>query len=193
VNTLVFGADGAIRARNTDIFGFVENLRAARPGWSAAGKRAIVLGAGGAARAVVVALTDAQAAEIVVVNRTEPRAASLAAALGGPVSTAPWDRRAGLLDGAGLLVNTTVLGMEGKPPLELELAALPRDAVVIDIVYAPLQTALLTAAARRGNPVVDGLGMLLHQARPAFAAWFGREPEVTPALRAFVLAGRGGQ
>jgi shikimate dehydrogenase len=131
---------------------------------------------------------DHAAPEIRVVNRTRVRAEALAAGFGRPVTALPWDARAGALDGAALLVNTTSLGMTGQPPLDLALEALPADAVVTDAVYAPLETALLAAARARGNPVVDGLGMLLHQARPAFAAWFGRDPEVTDGLRAHVLA-----
>jgi shikimate dehydrogenase len=190
VNMVTFGANGALAGRNTDAYGFLENLRETRPGWTARGARAVVLGAGGGARAVVAALTEAGANEVVVVNRTRARADALAAALGPPARVAEWGDRAKALAGADLLVNTTQLGMEGQPPLELDLGALPRAALVNDIVYAPLETPLLAAAARRGNPTVDGLGMLLHQARPAFAAWFGRDPEVTADLRRHVLAGR---
>ena len=190
INMISFAADGTTDGRNTDVFGFAESLRAAQGGWNAAGKRATVLGAGGAARAVVAALADDGIAEIRLVNRTMSRAASLAKDLGGPVVPIDWAKRADALDGADLLVNTTVLGMRGQDPLDIDLAALPAAAIVADIVYAPLETDLLDAAHRRGNKTVDGLGMLLHQARPAFAAWFGREPEVTPALRDFVLAGR---
>jgi shikimate dehydrogenase len=189
VNTVVFAPDGRARGSNTDGFGFVENLRAARPGWTCRGGRVTVLGAGGAARAVVAALADDGAADIRLVNRTEPRARALAAAVGGPVTVLGWDKRDKALEGIDLLVNTTVLGMAGNPPLALDLAALPAGAVVCDIVYAPLETPLLAAARRRGNACVDGLGMLLHQARPGFAAWFGRDPEVTEEARAFVLEG----
>jgi shikimate dehydrogenase len=193
VNTVVFGPDGQARGSNSDGFGFVENLRAERPGWSCRGKRAGVLGAGGAARAIVASLADEGAAEIRLINRTEPRARALVASVGGPVSVIGWRERERALDGVDLLVNTTVLGMTGNPPLELDLAALPSGAVVCDVVYAPLETPLLAAARRRGNPAVDGLGMLLHQARPAFAAWFGRDPEVTAELRAFVIQGLSGR
>ncbi|MBX6322984.1 MAG: shikimate dehydrogenase, partial [Rhodospirillaceae bacterium] len=113
-------------------------------------------------------------------------AESLAAAVGGPIAVRPWQEAAAALAGAGLLVNTTTLGMTGQPPLDLDLSPLPVEAVVNDIVYVPLETPLLRAARRRGNRVVDGLGMLLHQARPGFATWFGTAPEVTPALRAFI-------
>ena len=188
INTVVVRPGGALEGRNTDAFGFRENLRAAQPGWRAAADPAVVLGAGGAARAVVAALLDDGAPEIRLVNRSRDRAAALAAALGGAIEVVDWARRADVLAGAALLVNTTSLGMTGQPPLELPLDALPKTALVNDIVYAPLETPLLSAARRRGNPVVDGLGMLLHQARPAFAAWFGVMPEVTPALRAMMVA-----
>ncbi len=188
VNTVVVAADGTLEGRNTDGFGFHANLVAAMPGWSAAAGPAVVLGAGGGARAIVAALIDHGAPEIRLLNRHRGRAEGLAAALGGPVTVLDWARRGAALAEAALLVNTTSLGMAGQPPLDLALDALPRSAVVNDIVYVPLETPLLAAARARGNPVVDGLGMLLHQARPGFAAWFGVEPEVTPALRAHVLA-----
>lgn len=188
VNTIVIDADGRLEGRNTDGFGFLESLRAQQPCWQAAAGPAVLLGAGGAARAVAVALIDAGAPEIRLVNRTVSRAERLARDVGGPVRVFAWDDLAAALAGAALLVNTTTLGMAGQPPLELDLDPLPPEAVVNDIVYAPLETALLARARARGNPVVDGLGMLLHQARPGFAAWYGVEPEVTPDLRAFVLA-----
>ncbi len=189
VNTIVVRPDGTLEGRNTDAFGFIANLREHAPGW-ALGSPALVIGAGGAARAVVVALLDAGAPVVRVANRTRERAAELAASLGGPIEVVDWAERSDALAGAGLLVNTTTLGMAGQPALDIDLSPLPPTAVVTDIVYTPLLTPLLAAAARRGNPVVDGLGMLLHQARPGFAAWFGVEPEVTPELRRFVLDGR---
>jgi len=188
VNTLVFDVDG-IHGRNTDGVGFLDNLRQGAPHWRPDAGPAVVLGAGGAARAVLVALMDAGVPEIRLVNRTRERAETLAGELGGPIAVRAWDAWASALDGAALLVNTTSLGMTGEPPLPVELDTLPRDAVVNDIVYRPLETELLARARARGNPVVDGLGMLLHQARPGFAAWFGVEPEVTEDLRARVLAG----
>ncbi|HWG79016.1 MAG TPA: shikimate dehydrogenase [Stellaceae bacterium] len=188
VNTIIVRRDGALEGRNTDAFGFRENLRAAQPAWRASAGPAAVLGAGGAARAVVAALLDDGAPEIRLVNRSRDHAAALAAALGGPITVIDWSRRAAVLGDTALLVNTTSLGMAGRPPLDLALDALPKTAVVNDIVYAPLETPLLEAARRRGNPVVDGLGMLLHQARPAFAAWFGVTPDVTLALRQAVAA-----
>jgi shikimate dehydrogenase len=188
-NTLVVGEDGRIEARNTDAFGFIENLKEGAPDWRPAAGPAVVVGAGGAARALLVALADLGVPEIRLVNRTRARAESLAAALGGPIRVMGWDERVAALDGAALLVNATTRGMAGEPPLDLPLERLPPEAVVNDIVYTPLETPLLAAARARGNKVVDGLGMLLHQARPGFAAWFGVEPKVTDALRAFVLGG----
>jgi shikimate dehydrogenase len=187
VNTIVVGPNGAIEGRNTDGFGFLESLRAAVKGWRAAAGPAVVLGAGGAARAIVAALIDDGAPEIRLVNRTPERAAKLAKALAGPVRGVAWEERAKALAGAALLVNATSLGMTGQPALELPLDALPENAVVNDIVYVPITTPLLAAARARGNPAVDGLDMLLHQGRPGFAAWFGVMPEVTPALRRAVL------
>jgi shikimate dehydrogenase len=189
VNTLVFGADGRISGTNTDAFGFIENLRQGARGFTAQRGPAVVLGAGGSARAVVAALIDDGALEIRLVNRTLERAQELAAALGGPVHAVAWAERAEALRGAALLVNTTTQGMTGQPPLDLALDTLPATALVNDIVYVPLQTDLLRRAAARGNPTVDGLGMLLHQARPGFAAWFGIMPEVTDDLRRAVEAG----
>jgi shikimate dehydrogenase len=185
VNTIVFGDSGAMHGANTDAFGFLENIRQ-NAAWRAGGIAA-VLGAGGAARAVCVALADAGMDEIRIVNRTRERASKLAAELGQPLGAWDWDARHAALAGAALLVNATSLGMTGQPPLDLDLAALPRDATVNDIVYAPLETDLLTRARARGNKTVDGLGMLLHQARPGFEAWFGVAPRVTGELRAFVL------
>jgi len=191
VNTIVAAADGTLDGRNSDGFGFMENLRAGVAGWSPKAGPAVILGAGGSARAVAVALSDAGAPEIRIVNRTAERAERLSADIGGPFRVYGWVERASALLDAALLVNTTTLGMTGQPPLELALDRLPTTAVVNDIVYSPLETALLAAAKARGNPVVDGVGMLLHQARPGFAAWFGVEPEVTPELRRFVLDASG--
>jgi shikimate dehydrogenase len=147
-----------------------------------------VIGAGGAARAIAVALVDAGAPEIRIVNRTKIRAERLAREIGPPLVAIEWNDRAAALADAALLVNATTQGMSGEAPLDLDLAHLPAKALVNDVVYVPLETGLLAAARARGNATVDGLGMLLHQARPGFAAWFGIEPEVTPALREAVLA-----
>jgi shikimate dehydrogenase len=183
-NTLWFEA-GRLRAGNTDAFGFVANLDAEAPGWDASPGMAIVLGAGGAARAVVHGLL-ARGFAITVVNRTRETAAALAAHVGAGVSAHAWDALPGLLGTAGLLVNTTSLGMAGKLPLAVDLSRLRPEAVVCDIVYVPLETDLLRQARARGNRVVDGLGMLLHQAVPGFERWFGVRPTVTPALRALI-------
>ncbi len=178
---------GEIAGSNTDGFGFIESLRHAVPGWRAASGPAAVIGAGGASRAVVAALLDDGSSEIRLVNRTLSRAQSLAADLGGPIEAVPWPALSEALAGAAVLVNTTSLGMQGHAPLEVDLGVLPSTALVTDLVYAPLETELLAAARARGNPAVGGLGMLLHQARPAFEAWFGVDPEVTEDLRAAVL------
>lgn len=189
VNTIVVDAHERLIGSNTDGFGFIESLREQAPDWRADRGPAVVLGAGGAARAIVVALLDEAAPEIRLVNRTSDRARSLAAEFGGSIRAMPWTERAKALEGAALLVNTTTLGMHGQPPLDLDPRLLPPEAIVCDIVYAPLETPLLAAAKARGNPTVSGLGMLMHQARPGFAAWFGPVPEVSPALRAELLAG----
>ncbi|WP_310110836.1 shikimate dehydrogenase [Azospirillum sp. BE72] len=194
VNTIVVGDDGALEGGNTDGFGFIENLRAEQPDWTAESGPAVVIGAGGAARAVVVALLDAGAPEVRLVNRTRARAEELVAdlaavGLSGGVTVVDWVSRETALDGAALLVNTTTQGMAGQPALDLPLRALPVTAVVNDIVYVPLETPLLAEARARGNPVAGGIGMLLHQARPGFKAWFGVEPQVTAELSRFVLEG----
>lgn len=190
VNTIIVAPDGTLEARNTDVFGFRENLREAVPDWHPGSGPALVLGAGGSARAIVAALTDAGVPEIRIVNRTLSRAEIVARDLETPatrITVHPWSEVNKVQRNAGLLVNTTSLGMAGEPPLVLDLV-LPPTAPVVDIVYVPLETDLLTAARRRGNPVVDGLGMLLHQGRPGFEAWFGAAVRVTPELRATVVA-----
>jgi len=186
VNTVVVDDNGRLCGSNTDAFGFLENLRRAS-GWKAEDGPAVVLGAGGAARAVVVALLDAGAPEIRIANRTRTRADAFVDAFGDKVMAVDWKDSAAALDGAALLVNTTTLGMQGHAPLDLDLAALPTSAVVNDIVYTPLQTPLLKDAAARGNATVDGLGMLLYQAQPGFEQWFGVRHEVDDGLRRFVL------
>jgi shikimate dehydrogenase len=184
VNTLLF-QDGLIHGRNTDVCGFAAALAGALGENAAALGPVAVLGAGGAARAVLVALTRAGASEIRIVNRTKARAEGLAAKLGGAakVELIAWDDWQRAFEGVQLLVNTTSLGMTGQPALELSLDCLPGKAAVADIVYNPLETSLLKIARARGHRTMDGLGMLMHQAAPAFAAWFGVTPQVTPALR----------
>jgi shikimate dehydrogenase len=189
VNTVVVEADGTLSGDNTDGLGFIAALSQSGAGWRAEAGPAVVLGAGGAARAVAVALLDAGAPEVRLLNRTPERARALADELGGSVHGLEWAERSAALDGAALLVNTTSLGMRGQPPLVLPLEALPRTALVTDVVYTPLITPLLALAQARGNPVVDGLGMLLHQARPGFRAWFGVDPAVDDDLRTVVAAG----
>ncbi|WP_442754991.1 shikimate dehydrogenase [Methylocystis sp. JAN1] len=188
VNCVLVDAQGRLNGRNYDGYGFVASLREAAPHWAAARGPCIVIGAGGGARAIVSGLIEAGAQEIRLFNRTRERAERLAADFGAPVAAYPWEERRAALSGAGLLVNTTSQGMIGQAPLDLSLAALPSSAVVADIVYAPLETPLLAAARLMGATPVDGLGMLLHQARPAFRDWTGVMPDVTPALRALIAA-----
>ena len=178
---------GALRSTNTDVEGFLANLDEAAPSWRRA-RRALVLGAGGAARAVVFGLIERGIADICVANRTVARAAALRERFGARVRPAPWEDIPRLMAGADLLVNTTSLGMAGQPALALDLSPLPADAVVADLVYVPLETALLRAAQARGLAVADGLGMLLHQAVRGFSLWFGVRPSVTPDLRRLVEA-----
>ncbi|WP_163270706.1 shikimate dehydrogenase [Chelativorans alearense] len=186
VNTLWF-EDGSLCGGNTDAYGFAANLDSAAPCW-AEGSVATVLGAGGAARAVVHALRERGMREIRIVNRTLARAEELAYRFAGPASAHGWDALPELLADTALLVNTTSLGMDGAAALVLDLAPLPSSAVVTDIVYVPLETPFLVKAKQRGLRTVDGLGMLLHQAVPGFERWFGVRPEVTPRLRALVVA-----
>ena len=188
VNTVTVGDDGALHGDNTDGFGFIGHLRQETPVWEPTLPVAM-LGAGGAARAVVDALSAEGVAEIRVANRSPERAAALATEVGDTVRPLSWEERGAALEGCGLLVNTTQLGQVGKPPLDLDLRRLPSAAVVYDLVYAPLETELLRTARARGNATVDGLGMLIHQARPGFAAWFGAEAEATAALRSFAADG----
>jgi len=184
-NTLWY-ADGQLRATNTDVEGFLANLDAATPGWDRGLESAIVLGAGGGARAVVYALIAREVQRVYLVNRTRTHADALQKQFGARVRVAGWEETTGLLGGAGLLVNTTSLGMSGQPPLEINLRC-PPSLVVADLVYDPLNTALLTAARERGLRTADGLGMLLHQAVRGFELWFGVRPQVTAELRAIVV------
>ena len=182
VNTIVVEPDGSLRGFNNDGNGFVQSLRDARPDWRPDLGPIVVLGAGGAARAVVAALAHQGAKEIRLANRTFEKAKQLADEYGPPVVAVPWEQRAQALAGAALLANATNQGMVGKPALEIVLDALPRDALVGDLIYTPPETPLLAAARARGNLTVNGLGLLLNQARPAFHAWFGVMPEITPGL-----------
>ena len=192
VNTVVQQPDGSLEGRNSDGFGFLAALKQGAPAWQAAAGPVVVLGAGGAARAVVSSLVDAGVPELRLINRTQQAAINLGVAFtprdGRQIMIERWDDRSDMLAGATLLVNTTSLGMKGQPPLELDLARLPAGAVVDDIVYVPLETPLLAMARARGNTCIDGLGMLLHQGRMGFEAWFGKKVEVTAEQRQAVLA-----
>jgi shikimate dehydrogenase len=188
INCVVAALDGSLEGRNYDGFGYIQSVLDAWPEWRADAGPITVLGAGGAARAVLVSLADRGAKEIRLVNRTPARAQALAQEFGPPVTAAPWKDRHAALDGAATLVNTTSQGMAGQPALDLALDRLPASALVSDIVYIPQETPLLAAARLRGNRTVNGLGMLLNQARPAFHAWFGVMPEVDAELRAMIEA-----
>jgi shikimate dehydrogenase len=183
MNCVVVAADGSLDGYNYDAFGYIESVREMQPGWRADTGPIVVIGAGGSARAIVVGLIDEGARDVRVVNRTLARAQALAREFGGAVSAVPWDERTRALNGAAMLINTTNQGMNGEPALDLALDALPVSALVSDIIYIPRETPLLAAARARGNPAVNGLGMLIHQARPAFEAWFGIKPEATAELR----------
>jgi shikimate dehydrogenase len=186
ISCVVVRADGSLWGTNNDVHGFARNILQHQPGWRADAGPAAVIGAGGGARAVVYSLVERGAREIRLVNRTRMRADTLARAFGSSVIPLDWKERHRALDGAAVVVNTTSQGMIGQPALDLSLDALPSTALVVDIVYIPLETPLLAAARRRGNPTVDGLGMLLHQACIAWRLWFGLDPEVTPDLRATI-------
>jgi shikimate dehydrogenase len=188
VNTLVVQPDMSLKGMNTDGFGYIQSLLDEKPDWRADAGPITVLGAGGAARAVVLALADRGAREIRLLNRTFDKAEALANEFGAPVRALPWEERHAALADVALLVNTTSQGMHRQPDLDLKLDALPRHALVSDIIYVPLETSLLAAARQRGNTTVNGLGMLLNQARPAFQAWFGVMPEVTDELRKALIA-----
>ena len=187
VNTIWIEA-GRLEGANTDPAGFLANLDEAAPGWDARADTAVLLGAGGAARAIAWALANRHFGRVVVANRTLARGARLAADLGGPVEALAMSQVGETLGSASLLVNATTLGMIGQRPLTIALDALPDHAVVNDIVYTPLETPLIAAARSRGLVAVDGLGMLLHQAVPGFERWFGVKPEVTMGLRNAVVA-----
>ena len=188
ISCVVVRPDGSLAGTNNDAYGFVHNILQEHPDWRAGTGPVAVIGAGGGARAIVYSLAERGAREIRVVNRTFARAEALAREFGPPVTATAWEERHGALEGAAMLVNTTSQGMVGQPPLDLALDKLPTTALVCDIVYVPLETPLLAAARRRGNRTVDGLGMLLHQARLAWKAWFNLEPEITPELRAKIEA-----
>lgn len=187
-NTLTFAQDGKILADNTDGYGFLENLKAGAPDWDPAAGPATVLGAGGAARAVIVALLDAGVPEIILSNRTRARADKLRSDFGNRIMAVDWVQAPNVLEDSALVVNTSSLGMIGHEEMRLSLDGLTSDTVVTDLVYNPLKTKLLLEAEAKGCTVVDGLGMLLHQGVPGFERWFGKRPEVTEATRQAVLA-----
>lgn len=187
-NTLVFRDDGSIHADNTDGYGFMENLRSGAPDWNPKDGPAVVLGAGGAARAVLCALADAGVPEILLTNRTRTRADHLKEEFGQRITVVDWVQAGNVIENAELVVNTTSLGMQGQPELRVPMDGLQPGTVVTDLVYAPLKTRLLQTAEEAGCTTVDGLGMLLYQAVPGFERWFGTRPEVDAATRAAALA-----
>ena len=186
-NTLIFRKDGKIHADNTDGFGFIENLKQGAPAWNPKSGPAVVLGAGGAARAVVASLADSGVPEILLTNRTRVRAEKLRDDFGKRVTVVDWVQAGNLMEDAAIVINTTSLGMIGKPELRVPLDGLRKGTVVTDLVYTPLKTNLLTEAEAAECVTVDGLGMLLYQAVPAFERWFGKRPEVDSETRAVVL------
>jgi shikimate dehydrogenase len=188
INCVVVAPDGSLDGCNYDGFGYIHSILEAYPGWQADAGPIVVIGAGGGARAVLVSLADHGAREMRLINRSPKRAQALAQELGAPIKALAWNDRHAALDGAAMLINTTSQGMSGQPALDLALDKLPTSALVSDIIYVPGETPLLAAARLRGNRTVNGLGMLLHQARPAFHAWFGVMPEVTAELRAMIEA-----
>ena len=182
INCIVVEADGSLSGCNTDAFGYVQSLHDAQPDWHVSAGPALVLGAGGAARAVIAGLLDSGVPSIRLTNRSPDKTQELIAAFGPQVIAVDWADRHAALDAVTLLVNTTNLGMHGQPALDLDLNGLDPQALVSDVIYAPLETPLLAAAKLRGNATVNGLGMLLNQARPAFKAWFGPMPTISDAL-----------
>jgi shikimate dehydrogenase len=188
INCIVVQPDGALHGFNNDGFGYIQSLKDKQPSWRADTGPITVLGCGGGARAVVISLLDEGAQEIRLINRTRAKAEELSAANPAVVKVFDWSERHAALEGAAMLVNTTNQGMYGQPALDIQLDALPKSALVSDLIYIPLETPLLAAARARGNVTTNGLGMLLNQAIPAFEAWFGVKPEITEELRQAVLA-----
>ena len=188
INCVAVAPDGTLDGSNNDGFGYIQSILESAPSWRAGAGPIVVIGAGGAARAILLSLADRGARDIRLVNRTAARAAAVEREFGAPIKALAWDDRHAALDGAAMLVNATSQGMAGEGPLDIALDRLPTGALVCDIVYIPRETPLLAAARRRGNRTVDGLGMLLYQARSAFHAWFGVMPEATAELRATIEA-----
>lgn len=187
-NTLTFLPEGGYEADNTDGYGFAASLADGAPGWAASDGPVVVFGAGGASRAIIDAMISGGAPEVRLMNRTRARAEALAEVFGPKLRVLDWGDTAAALAGARTVINTTSLGMQGQPPFDLDLTGMATEAVATDIVYTPLITPFLAAAAAQGAKTVDGLGMLLWQGAPGFERWFGAKPEVTAALRAKVLA-----
>lgn len=188
INCIVVQADGRLVGHNNDGFGYIQSIKDVQPHWRADAGAVVLLGAGGAARAVLISLIEEGAKEIRLINRTREKSQALAQGLESVVKVLDWQDRHAALAGAAMLINTTNQGMYGQPALDLRLDELPREALVSDLIYIPLQTPLLAQASERGNPTVNGLGMLLNQAIPAFEAWFGVRPQITPELHRLVLA-----
>lgn len=188
INLVVVRPDGSLFGTNTDAYGCTQNIRHMQPEWRPDAGPMVIIGAGGAARTAIWAMADAGVKEIRIANRTHERALTVAKDIGGPLKVYRWEERHDVLEGAALLVNATNQGMIGQPPLDLKLDKLPKSAFVYDIVYNPIETPLIAAARARGHRVVPGLGMLLNQAPPAWKAWFGIEPQVTPELRRMIEA-----
>jgi shikimate dehydrogenase len=184
ISCVVVRDDGSLFGTNNDWLGFLGNLKEFRPDWRADAGPVTVIGAGGGSRAVCYALLDQGVTEIRLVNRTRERAEKLAEEFGGPIEVHSWEERHDALDGVAMAVNVTSQGMQGETALDIQLDALPVDAIAADIIYIPLETPFLAAARARGNPTLNGVGMLLHQGPPAWKRWFGVEPQVTPDLRA---------
>jgi shikimate dehydrogenase len=186
ISCVVVRGDSALAGTNNDCYGFIQSVKAEQPGWRVDAGPIVVIGAGGGSRAVCYGLAREGAKEIRLVNRTLARAQEIAAQFGSPIKALPWEQRHNALEGAAMVVNTTSMGMVGQPALDIRLDKLEKSALAADIVYIPLETPFLAAARKRGNRTMNGLGMLLNQGRPAWKAWFGIEPEVTPELRAMV-------
>lgn len=186
ISCVVVRPDGSLAGSNNDCYGFIQNLKQEQPGWRADTGPIAVIGAGGGSRAVCYALAQEGAKEIRLVNRTPGRAQGIAEGFGSPIKSYPWSQRHELLDGVAMVVNTTSQGMVGNPALDLDLDRLPANALAADIIYIPLETPFLAAARMRGNKTVNGLGMLMHQVRPAWMAWFGIDPQMSAELRSLV-------
>src|ERR1051325_4308634 len=186
ISCVIVRPDGSLAGTNNDCYGFIHSIKQEHTAWRADIGPAVVIGAGGGARAVCYGLAQEGAREIRLVNRTIERAKKIIEDFGGPIKAVAWEHRHDALEGAAMVVNTTSQGMVGQSPLDLKLDKLPRTALAADLIYIPLETAFLAEARKRGNPAINGLGMLLHQARPAWRAWFGIEPQVTAELRAMM-------